>query len=233
MFETLLSRIGIGAATVDTVLTQSEVVRGEMMNGEIRLVGGKAPQVIHRIELELMTRYRQDLHEGSTAYDLSIKHFSLAGEFTLSAGEHKVIPFETLVPIQTPISLGPTSVWLNTDLDVPWAVDPKDVDPLTILPEPASQKLLGAFAGLGYEHTASSGTYLTMTSDADLPFMQAFSLVRTVAMADLPETLQVLVQANGYDAEIQIVLPQAERVQFRLRHEAAFGIEDLRQKLRS
>ena len=66
MFEPLLSRIGIGAATVDTVLAELSVVRGAMLKGEIRLQGGKAAQDISRIELELMTVYQQELTPGAS-----------------------------------------------------------------------------------------------------------------------------------------------------------------------
>lgn len=237
MFEQLLSRIGIGAATVETVLTEPSVVRGAMLRGEIRLHGGKAPQDINRIELELMTAYQQELAPGAGSYRLSLKHHSLAEDFTLAAGEAKVIPFETLVPIQTPISQGPTRIWLHTDLDVPWALDPKDNDPLTVLPEPATEKVLLALKALGYAHTHKSGVYLAMPGDSDLPFMQAFEFDATWPRPGRPAQIAMMIQANGYDAECHLELdPHLEEdddkhssrmIRFRLRHEAAFGPEQL------
>lgn len=236
MFEQLLSRIGIGAATVDTVLTEPSVVRGEMLKGEIRLHGGKAPQDINRIELELMTAYQQELTPGAAAYQLSLKHQSLAEDFTLAAGEIKVIPFETLVPIQTPVSQGPTRIWLNTDLDVPWAVDPKDIDSLTVLPEPATEKVLLALKALGYAHTDNSGTYLAMPGDADLSFMQAFEFDATKPHPGRPTQIAMMMQANGYDADCHLDLDpnledddkhRSRMIRFRLRHGAEFGPEQL------
>lgn len=51
----VLASIGIGNATVDTVLPSTTVTPGESVDAEVRIEGGDAEQAVDRIELELET----------------------------------------------------------------------------------------------------------------------------------------------------------------------------------
>ncbi|MEZ0369193.1 MAG: sporulation protein [Candidatus Sericytochromatia bacterium] len=241
MFDKMLSRVGIGSARVDTILHNFEVARGDMLKGEIRMYGGKAPQVINKFDLELVTTYQQELKPGASGYKLSLRHHSLAEHFTLGAGEEKVLNFELLVPIATPISLGSTKSWIDTLVDVNWALDPKDNDPITILPDPATAHVLAALLELGYAHTEQSGVYLAMSGEYDMPFMQAFEFKATKPVPGMPAELSLLIQANSYDAEIHLELDpidemedgirEGRMVRLRLRQDADFTSETLKKML--
>lgn len=253
MFEHILSIIGIGASRVDTVLTQPDVVRGQMMSGEVRMFGGKTDQSINGIALELVTDYRLPLDIQRPGYEIVLWEHSLSEIFTLKAGQEKILPFRCLVPMNTPISQGPAKVWLNTRLDVALAVDPKDRDPLQVQAEPATAQLLNAAADLGFVQTADSGSCIGVEGQHEIQVVQAFVFE---SGANIQESLsgitklELIVLANSYDAEIQIEVnrpaaglsgwlpdqashsPQAKnRAVFRLRHDLAFGPEQLAEKL--
>lgn len=46
----------------------------------------------------------------------------------------KEIDFQFLLPVHTPPTIGKTKVWIQTGLDVPNAVDPKDRDYINVEP---------------------------------------------------------------------------------------------------
>lgn len=253
MFENILSIVGIGAARVDTVLTVPEVTRGQTLSGEVRMYGGKAAQTINGIDLELVTSYRLPYDHNRPGHEVVLWEHNLSERFTLGVGEEKVLPFSCLVPFSTPISQGPAKVWLKTSLDVTLAVDPKDQDPLSVGPDPATQHVLTAAESLGLAQTADSGVCIGVEGFQELTVVQGFVFRPAAplegALSGLKQ-LDILVMANGYDAEFQLEInrqdeslprwqaesgpghpPGPHRARFRLRHETGFGIDQLLSQL--
>lgn len=251
MFERLLSRMGVGAAQVDTILLTPEITRGELLHGEIRLRGGKASQVIERIELELQSYYQQVFEDQSRAsYPVVIRRQMIFERIQLAAQEEKNLPFEFLIPLSTPISFGPTQVELRTSLDMPWAIDPKDLDPITIQAEKASARLLSAASALGYVHSNESGICIGIDQAHETALVQAFVFqLEAENPASAIKDFDLMILANGFDAEVQLEVnrqyraqqanqashpqwheddrPALHRHNFRLRHETDFSALDL------
>lgn len=243
MFDKMLSKIGIGAAKVDTILHESEVMRGEMLTGEIRMVGGKTAQHINKLYLELQTNYLVEHEEGHSHSTCILHRLEIDDNFSLGAGEEIVYDFELQIPLEAPISFGHAHTWLRTGLDVSWAFDPKDHDKVHILPDPATEMVLVAAEQLGFQHTHHSGQCLAMHTPYGVPFVQEFEMRGTGPLGRQIEELDLLIFADEHQAQVQIELDKRNhglmgwlademdlderRLRFSLPHDAEFGPHEL------
>jgi len=141
-----LTRIGIGAAKVDTVLPKRRYRLGETVDARVDVTGGSAAQQVDDIYLAVMTRYHTDDSHG----DGVIAKFQMAESFTIEPGEERSFETSFAVPWSTPLSLGGTRVWIKTGLDVDWALDPKDKDTIQVEPDDRVDALLEAMDRLGF-----------------------------------------------------------------------------------
>lgn len=248
MFDKFLSKVGIGAAKLDTVLNNPEVMRGEFLTGEIRMTGGKTAQKINQVYLELYTHYRYisqsydgEEHESTTSFVLH--RLNIAESFTLEAGEEAVWDFEIEVPLYTPITLQVPNVWLKTGLDVSWAWDPKDNDVVKVLADLATDRILRAAETLGFVHTHESGICYQMENPYGAPFVQEFVFKGTGAIGQYVEELEMLLAADAEVAEVMMEIDQRNhgiggwiadeldldehKLSFHLGHDQAFTAADL------
>ncbi|HEY9844023.1 MAG TPA: sporulation protein [Candidatus Obscuribacterales bacterium] len=248
MFDKMLSKIGIGAAKVDTVLHEAEVMRGEVLTGEVRMVGGKSAQKINQVYLDLQTQYVEEGSNGFTTHTHTLHRLEIADAFTLDAGEEVVYDFELQIPLETPISFGSSQSWVQTGLDVSWAFDPKDHDPIQVLPDPASDMVLGAAEELGFIHSDLSGRCLAMETPFDSPFVQVFEMKSTGPIAQHVEYLNILIAADDEQAHVQLDIDRRHGgmlgwvadgmgrdvalLDFSVPHDAEFGTAELEDILR-
>lgn len=142
----LLSRVGIGAATVDTVLPTTTLTAGESVDAEVHVEGGTTEQEVDEIYFALLTRYETDDSKRTGVVD----KFRVAESFTIDEGEQRTFDVTVDVPRDTPVTVGRTNVWLETGLDVDWAVDPDDEDPVQIEPGPRLDRVFDALDALGF-----------------------------------------------------------------------------------
>ncbi len=168
MFRKLLSSIGVGGATVDTRLNAESLVPGELVSGEIRIVGGDDTQEFNRIYLSVTTSYK---HEDST-YEHALAQYDVVRKpFTVGSKENRSIPFSFTLPYATPLSLGRARVYLRTGLDVSGALDPSDTDEIRVVPHPLQQAVLDAAANLGFRLYQVENEYNPRKGDPH-PFVQ-------------------------------------------------------------
>lgn len=144
--SSLLSRIGIGAAKVDTVLKQETVIPGQNVEASIHVEGGSTAQDVDAINLVLATMYKTD--EGTGMGLLSQQRANKS--FTIEPGETRSFDVEIVVPYETPLTVGHTRVWLRTGLDIDWSLDPGDDDQLQVKPDKRVTALFGAIEQLGF-----------------------------------------------------------------------------------
>jgi sporulation-control protein len=142
----VLARIGVGNATVDTVLPSETVRPGETVDAEVRITGGNVAQEIGTIRFELETRYRTD--DGYREID--IDRFTLAEGLTIEPGQEETRPVSITIPYATPVTVGGVAVWVETELDIEMAVDPEDKDYLDVRPTPRLQAVFDAMDDLGF-----------------------------------------------------------------------------------
>ena len=171
-FDKMLSKVGIGAAKVDTILNSSLTKPGGLISGVVHVKGGNVDQDISHIDVSLMVGVKvesddesddytydvkKDIDDDYTYYEpnLIYKH-RVTGSFKIHKGENRQFPFEFNVPLEVPITvLGPyklsnIKLYVKTDLDIENALDKADKDYLEIEPLPTMVNFLNAIVNLGF-----------------------------------------------------------------------------------
>lgn len=161
----VLSSIGIGSATVDTILPGTELHPGETVEAIVEMEGGDSDQTIEAITLQLGT--------GVDGEDVVLDTFEIPGSFTLATDESRTARTDVTLPPWTPITRSDQSVWLRTVLDIEWAVDPSDEDAIDVVPGPYLEALFEAVDDLGFSYLTSSIEDVHRLDDH--PFAQTFT----------------------------------------------------------
>jgi sporulation-control protein len=157
VFKKMLSALGVGGPSVDTVLTNPNTRPGLVLDGQVNLRGGEAPADIEHITLALVTQV--EVEAGDREYTGGVEFYRLPvrGAFRLEAKQELSIPFQLPVPWETPITdvygqrLRGMVMGLRTELAVARAVDKGDLDPISVHPLPVHERILEAFAQLGFQ----------------------------------------------------------------------------------
>ncbi|HEX8698837.1 MAG TPA: sporulation protein [Myxococcaceae bacterium] len=171
-FEKMLASVGIGNATVDTRLRNSQVRVGDKLEGVVHIKGGSTDQQIDSIYLQLMTQYLKPQGDNNTVrVTTSVCKWEVSRPIQLGAGQEREVPFSFAVPLNVPITLGKVPVWLKTGLDIDNAVDPGDTDKLEVLPHPHMKAVLDAVTSMGFQLKTSTCEYSSRLG-RDLPFVQ-------------------------------------------------------------
>lgn len=144
----LLSSLGIGAATVDTILPQADVTPGEPVDLTVELTGGDAAQHIGGLYFTLKTAVDGD--------EWVVDQFDFDGSFTLAPGEERREQLTIPIPLWTPVTRGGPRVWLETGLDIDWAFDPTDSDDVPVEPDNFVAAVFAAADDLGFSFASSS-----------------------------------------------------------------------------
>jgi sporulation-control protein len=142
----ILASVGIGNASVDTVLPSSTVTPGESIDAEIHVTGGSVEQEVRSIDLEVETRYAAE--DGYS--EMTIDKLRLTDGLTIEPDHDDVIPVTIDIPYTTPVTLGTVDVWVETELEIDMAVDPEDKDYLDVRPTPRMQAVFDAAEELGF-----------------------------------------------------------------------------------
>ncbi|PSQ97660.1 MAG: SpoOM family protein [Bacteroidetes bacterium SW_9_63_38] len=171
----LLSRFGIGSATIDLIPEQTTVQPGGEVAAHLEIEGGTSAQTADDIEIALVTRYQVE-HDGDrTATHSVLWETEFKEGLTVEAEVDRTIDVPPIqVPATTPVTLGESEVWIQTGLDIEWAVDPSDEDQLDVQPGPRLQAVLDAMEQLGFGLRTVTNEE-TDNRLASLPFMQRFA----------------------------------------------------------
>ncbi|MGV9885169.1 sporulation protein [Streptomyces sp. NPDC003006] len=155
-FKKLLASLGAGGASVETVLTEVNVVPGGVVQGEVRIQGGSVDQQIEGLSVGLQARVEVEGNDQETKQDIEFTKLRLGGAFTLLANEVHAVPFGLEIPWETPVTsidgqqLRGMNIGVTTELEIARAVDSGDLDPINVHPLPAQQAILDAFIQLGF-----------------------------------------------------------------------------------
>ena len=183
LFKKAMASLSIGAATVDAVLEQPELVPGQRVDFTIRVKGGAAAQQIDNIYLNICCQYFAEREkprgeDGEVTEKVkqvySLIQWSLPEMFIIAPDEERIFNASFVLPYNTPISLGEGKVWLKTGLDIQFAIDPSDTDLLVVRPD-------AMMAGL-FESMTQAGLQLRYVEceaaqGFALPFVQEFEFV--------------------------------------------------------
>ncbi|WKX69628.1 sporulation protein [Streptomyces sp. XD-27] len=155
-FKKLLASLGAGGASVETVLTEENVVPGGVVQGEVRIQGGSVAQQIEGVSVGLQARVEVEGNDQEYKQDVEFTRQQLGGAFEVQAGAVHAVPFALEIPWETPITtflgrhLTGMNVGVTTELAIARAVDSGDLDPINVHPIPAQQAILDAFGSLGF-----------------------------------------------------------------------------------
>ncbi|MFE3326173.1 sporulation protein [Streptomyces sp. NPDC059176] len=155
-FKKLLASLGAGGASVETVLTEENVVPGGVVQGEVRIQGGSVNQQIEGLSVGLQARVEVESGDEEFKQDIEFTKQRLGGAFEVQAGAVHVVPFGLEIPWETPVTaiagqqLRGMNIGVTTELAIARAVDSGDLDPIHVHPLPAQQAILDAFIQLGF-----------------------------------------------------------------------------------
>ncbi|GHA18827.1 hypothetical protein GCM10010372_18370 [Streptomyces tauricus] len=156
-FKRLLASLGAGGASVETELTEVNVVPGGVVQGEVRIQGGSVNQAIEGLSVGLQAKVEVEGHDDQEfKQNIEFAKLQLGGAFELQANGVHAVPFGLEIPWETPItniagqSLRGMNIGVTTELAIARAVDSGDLDPISVHPLPAQQALLDAFIQLGF-----------------------------------------------------------------------------------
>ncbi|MEU8487736.1 MULTISPECIES: sporulation protein [unclassified Streptomyces] len=155
-FKRLLASLGAGGASVETVLTEVNVVPGGVVQGEVRIQGGSVDQDIEGLSVGLQARVEVEGADQETKQDIEFTKLRLGGAFQLQANGVHAVPFGLEIPWETPVTtidgqqLRGMNIGVTTELEIARAVDSSDLDPINVHPLPSQQAILDAFIGLGF-----------------------------------------------------------------------------------
>ncbi|MEU3600798.1 sporulation protein [Streptomyces sp. NPDC006798] len=155
-FKKLLASLGAGGASVETVLTEENVVPGGVVQGEVRIQGGSVAQRIEGLSLGLQARVEMESGDHEVKQDLEFVKQRLGGEFEVQAGAVHVVPFGLHIPWETPVTaiggqpIRGMDIGVRTELEIARAVDSGDLDPIRVHPLPSQLAIIDAFGQLGF-----------------------------------------------------------------------------------
>ncbi|WP_336322102.1 sporulation protein [Streptomyces lavendofoliae] len=155
-FKKLLASLGAGGASVETVLTEANVVPGGVVQGEVRIQGGSVEQRIEGLSVGLQARVEVEGGDQEVKQDIEFTKVRLGGAFEVQAGAVHVVPFGLDIPWETPVTmiagqhLRGMDIGVSTELEIARAVDSSDLDAINVHPLPAQQAILDAFIQLGF-----------------------------------------------------------------------------------
>ncbi|HSO56759.1 MAG TPA: sporulation protein [Paenisporosarcina sp.] len=148
-FKKVLASVGVGNAKVDTKLHDSTFKVGEMISGVAEVVGGNTSQSIEAIYIKVYTTYEREANDKKYTDSIAIYSHKITEPFIVEQQEKKEFPFSFALPLNTPVTMGKTRVWLQTGLDIKNAIDPSDKDMIEIRPNAFIQAGLTAAQNLG------------------------------------------------------------------------------------
>lgn len=183
-FKKMLSKIGIGAAKIDTVLDTEIVVPGGELSGIIKITGGNTAQSINKIDVDICCDYYaeetytrtdddDEEYEEKTVVRRTtvLSSFAFSDSFEIQPEEKREILFTIQMPLESPISIGNSKTWIETNLDIEAAIDKSDKDLITVEPNDLQQVVFNSLEELGFTCVEAENEE---SSSSPISFIQEF-----------------------------------------------------------
>ena len=187
--------------------------QGRMSQGIVEIQGGNVEQQINEIHLSIHTQYIKESNDHKHHVTATIERIRLSSQFTISANERKVIPFSFQLPLDTPVTIGRTKVWVKTDLDIKNAIDSKDKDFLHVSPNSLLNGVLNSISSLGFRLREAECEKATYRLHGRLPFIQEFEFVPTSGTfrGRLDELELVFIPSSPTTADVHLQIDRKAR----------------------
>jgi sporulation-control protein len=212
VFKKMLGAFGVGGPKVDTVLSQPGAHPGAPLTGHVNLVGGSTDADIEHITLGLVTRMEVETGHGDHAATGEFHRLTVSGPLRLAAGQHLSLPFQLVLPWETPITavygqpLHGMVMGVRTEVSIARAVDKGDLDALHVNPLPVQQRILDGFAQLGFgfkgadlEYGQIAGVHQTLPFYQEIEYFAAPHYAHAINEVELtfvttPYTVEVILE---------------------------------------
>ena len=210
-FRNLMARLGSGNADVQTVLDSSETTPGGTVSGTVTVSGGTVAQDIDEIRVELVATVEVEGEDGEWREDVVFGTSSVAGASRIEPGEQRSVRFQFTVPLQCPFTsldgwqLRGMRVGLRTRVDIAGAIDPGDLDPVSVLPLPVQRSVLQALGQRGFRFTGADVEKGRLRG-SDLPFYQEVEFAPPGDLRGRINELEVtfLAQPEGVEVVLEV-----------------------------
>ncbi|MGR6916815.1 sporulation protein [[Actinomadura] parvosata] len=209
VFKRMLGAFGVGAPSVDTVLSTPRTRPGGTLEGEVRLKGGDFDAEIEHVTLGLVARVEIEHGGGESAGLSEFGSVRVSGPFTLRKGEDRTIGFRVPVPWEAPISeiagqpLRGMAVGVRTELAIAKAVDKGDLDMVAVEPLPSQLRILESFLQLGFAFKSADLEAGRLYGVAqELPFYQEIEFYPTGHYAGRVREVEVTFVADPGGLEV-------------------------------
>jgi len=160
MLKKILAGLGINGVKVNFEIDNDVVELGGIVRGTVYVSGGEIDQVISEILISLEVSSRFKAGEETRHIHQEIAGGIVARQLMIKANSPEIsIPVQFELPYNIPISTPSTRYQFRTNLDIPNAVDAKDIDEINIRPNLYVQCLLDAIEVLGFRFKADSGSF--------------------------------------------------------------------------
>jgi sporulation-control protein len=231
-FKNVLARIGIGGTRIDTVIDEPVVTVGSQIKGEVLIQGGTVHQQIKEIFLVLNTKVEKQSDDTKYHVTLPVQRVHIPLAFDIQPGEKKSIPFALDIPLHSPISFGKVRLWIQTEAEIPSAIDAQDNDNLKILPHPAQQKVLDALEELGFRLRNSDNEHRPGT---ELGFEQELEYDSPLESNQQSDGLKVVFTLSEQKLLVRFLNEQQSEIEFSvldLTEQATdFAVDAIRKKM--
>ncbi|NLU80382.1 sporulation protein [Micromonospora sp. HNM0581] len=205
VFKKMLSALGVGGPSVDTVLSNPNTRPGLALDGQVNLLGGDASADIEQIAIGLVSR----VEVGEAAGVMEFHRQVVSGPFQLAAKQALSIPFQLPLPWETPITavygqrLHGMALGLRTELAIARAVDKGDLDEINVHPLPVQERILEAFLQLGFRFKkADLERGLIHGVQQTLPFYQEIEFFAAPQYAQTINELELTFVANPHGVDV-------------------------------
>jgi sporulation-control protein len=212
VFKKMLSALGVGTPSVDTVLSNAHTRPGLMLDGQVNLMGGTQAADIEHVTVALVTAVEVEHGGGEHHGTAELHRMPVAGRIHLEPGQEQSISFALPMPWETPIThvygqrLHGMTMGLHTEVAIANAIDKGNLDPVSVHPLPVQEHILDAFARLGFrfigadvEHGRIRGISQTLPFHQEIEFYPAPQYAHGISQVELtfvanPYTVEVVLE---------------------------------------
>lgn len=144
MWKNILSSIGIGGVTIDTILQKKTYQRGDKIKGAVLIRGGQAAEPIESLIVSLHLQVNEVREDSDFSYhEKDLKEITIPMNRDVQPQEKLTIPFTLEIDEEHPATDEKNKTFLKTTALIPQAIDPSDQDEVIIVSGKKKRRLSG------------------------------------------------------------------------------------------
>lgn len=202
MFNRFLASAMYGGSQIDTLLERGRYAPGEQMRGIVKLRGGPLSRRIEAIHLILQTDYAEPYLPDGMSRTCTLMCYPVCSYVSVEPLETKDLPFRIQLPAHLPLTIGETSVWLQTAMETGEVREPSDEDRIEVIPSVEQSIVIDAVNRLGFR--LRSVHCLPWSGSGFSSFVQPFEFVAASSSRELIAGLRLLFRRGTEGMELYV-----------------------------